>query len=37
VPSHVSVASNATAATSVIATSGYFGATCLPAAEINAC
>jgi hypothetical protein len=36
VPSHVSVASNATAATSVIATSGYFGATHRPAAEINA-
>jgi hypothetical protein len=33
--SHVSVASNATAATSVIATSGYFGATHRPAAEIN--
>jgi hypothetical protein len=36
VPSHVSVTSNATAATSVVATSGYFGATCWPAAEINA-
>jgi hypothetical protein len=36
VPSHVSVASNGTAATSVVATSGYFGATCRPAAEINA-
>ena len=32
----MSVTSNATAATSVIATSGYFGATCQPAAEINA-
>jgi hypothetical protein len=36
VPSHVSVALNATTATSVIATSGYFGVTCQPAAEINA-
>ncbi len=36
VPSHVSVASNATAATSVIATSGYFGESCWPTAEINA-
>jgi hypothetical protein len=36
VPSHVSVASNATTATSVVATSGFFGATCLPAAEIDA-
>jgi hypothetical protein len=36
VPSHVSVVSNATAATSVVATSGYFGATCWPVAEINA-
>ncbi len=35
-PSHVSVASNVTAATSVVATSGYFGATCWPVAEINA-
>ncbi len=35
-PSHVSVASNATAATSVVATSGYFDATCWPAVEINA-
>jgi hypothetical protein len=34
--SHVSVASNATAATSVVATSGYFGETCWPAAEVNA-
>jgi hypothetical protein len=32
----MSVASNMTAATSVIATSGYFGATRWPAAEINA-
>jgi hypothetical protein len=32
----VSVALNATAATSVVATSGYSGATCQPAAEINA-
>jgi hypothetical protein len=32
----VSVALNATTATSVVATSGYFGATCWPAAEINA-
>jgi hypothetical protein len=37
VPSHVSVTSNATAATSVVATSGYFGATCWHAAKINAC
>jgi hypothetical protein len=36
VPSHVSVTSNATAATLVIATSGYFGTTRRPAAEINA-
>jgi hypothetical protein len=36
VPSHTFVASNATAATSVVATSCYFGATCWPAAEINA-
>jgi hypothetical protein len=36
VPSHVSVASNVTAATSVVATSGYFGATHWLAAEINA-
>jgi hypothetical protein len=36
VPSHVSVASNVTAATSVVATSGYFGATRWPAAKINA-
>jgi hypothetical protein len=37
VPSHVSVTLNVTAATSVVATSGYFGATHWPAAEINAC
>jgi hypothetical protein len=37
VPSHMSVASNATDATSVITTSGYFGATRQPAAEVNAC
>jgi hypothetical protein len=36
VPSHMSFASNATAATSAIATSVYFSATCEPAAEINA-
>ncbi len=37
VPSHVSVATHATAATSVVATSGYFvGATCRSVAEINA-
>ena len=36
VPSHMSVASNATAVTSVAAKSGYFGATCRPVAEINA-
>jgi hypothetical protein len=36
VPSRMSVALNATAATSVIATSGYFGATRWPAADINA-
>ncbi len=36
-PSHVSVATHATAATSVVATSGYFvGATCWSVAEINA-
>jgi hypothetical protein len=37
VPSHVSVASTATAATSIVATSGYFGVTRWPVAEINAC
>ncbi len=37
VPSHVSVATHATAATSVVASSGYFiGATCWWLAEINA-
>ncbi len=36
VSSHVSVALNATTATSVVVTRGYFGATCRPAAEINA-
>ncbi len=37
VPSHISVATHATAATSVVATSGYFvGATCRSVAEINA-
>ncbi len=36
VPSHVSVASYAATATSAVATSGYFGATRQPAAEINA-
>ncbi len=37
VPSHVSVATHATAATSVLATSGYLvGATCRSVAEINA-
>ncbi len=37
VPSHVSIATHATAATSVVATSGYFvGATCRSVAEINA-
>ncbi len=35
VPSHVSVTSNATAATSVVATIGYFGAVRWPAAEVN--
>jgi hypothetical protein len=37
VPSYVSIASNATTATSVIATSGYFGVTCWLVAEISAC
>jgi hypothetical protein len=38
VPLHVSVATHATAATSVVATSGYFiGTTCWSVAEINAC
>jgi hypothetical protein len=37
VPSHVYVATHATAATSVVATSGYFvGTTCRSVAEINA-
>jgi hypothetical protein len=37
VPSHVSIATHATAATSVVATSGYFiGTTCQSVAEINA-
>ncbi len=37
VPSHVSVTTHATAATSVVATSGYFvGATCRSVADINA-
>jgi hypothetical protein len=37
VPSHVSIATHATAATSVVATNGYFvGATCRSVAEINA-
>jgi hypothetical protein len=37
VPSQVSIATHATAATSVVATSGYFvGATCRSVAEINA-
>jgi hypothetical protein len=38
VPSHISIATHATAATSVVATSGYFvGATHRSVAEINAC
>ncbi len=37
-PSHVSVATHATATTSRVATSGYFiGATCRSVTEINAC
>jgi hypothetical protein len=37
-PSHISVATHAAAATSVVATSGYFvGTTCRSVAEINAC
>jgi hypothetical protein len=35
-PSHVSVDTHATIATSVVATSGYFGAICQSMAEINA-